>query len=125
MIKFQFGFKKSKLFELDSPKIIVFSFIAIIFIGTVLLLLPIASRDGNSAGLFTALFTSTSATCVTGMLVVDTYQQWSLFGQIVILSLFQIGALGFVTFATFFSVLIKEKSKLERNGTGTRILKSF
>lgn len=113
MIKFQFGFKKSKLFELDSPKIIVFSFIAIIFIGTVLLLLPIASRDGNSAGLFTALFTSTSATCVTGMLVVDTYQQWSLFGQIVILSLFQIGALGFVTFATFFSVLIKRKVSLK------------
>ncbi|WP_265446997.1 TrkH family potassium uptake protein [Acetivibrio straminisolvens] len=101
------------MFELDSPKIIVFSFVAIILIGTVLLALPIASRDGNSAGLFTALFTSTSATCVTGMLVVDTYQQWSLFGQLVILLLFQIGALGFVTFATFFSVLIKRKVSLK------------
>ncbi|HOM02562.1 MAG TPA: potassium transporter TrkG, partial [Acetivibrio sp.] len=113
MIKFQFGSKRIKIFELDSPKIIVFSFIAIILIGTMLLVLPIASRDGNSVGLFTALFTATSATCVTGMLVVDTYRQWSLFGQIVILLLVQVGALGFVTFATFFSVLIKRKVSLK------------
>lgn len=113
MIKFQFGFRKSKMFELNSPKIIVFSFLAVILIGTLLLSLPIASRDGNSVGLFTALFTSTSATCVTGLLIVDTYQQWSLFGQIVILLLFQVGALGFVTFATFFSSLFKRKVSLK------------
>lgn len=125
MIKFQFGFKKNKIFALPPAKIIVFSFMAIIFVGTALLVLPIASRDGNSAGLLTALFTSTSATCVTGLVVADTYQQWSLFGQIIILSLIQVGALGLVTFATFFSVLLRRKVSLKEMVLAQESLSNF
>lgn len=113
MIKFQFGIKNNKMFELEPTKIIVFSFIAVIFWGTLLLTLPIASKSGQSAGFLTALFTSTSSTCVTGLVVEDTFTQWSLFGQIVILLLIQTGALGFVTLATFFSILLGRKVGLK------------
>lgn len=110
MVKFNFNFKNRKIFALDPTKIIVFSFIAIILLGTLLLTLPIsAANPESSTDFLTALFTATSATCVTGLVVVDTLTNWSLFGQLVILSLIQIGALGFVTFATFFSILLGKK----------------
>ncbi len=114
MVKFQFSIKKNKFLALEPTKIIIFSFIGVIFWGTMLLSLPIASATpGKSADFLTALFTATSATCVTGLVVVDTLSNWSLFGQIVILSLIQIGALGFVTFATFFSILLGRKVGLK------------
>ncbi len=102
--------KRRRLLKSTSPtRIIVSSFALIIFTGACLLSLPIASNDGNSIGFLNALFTATSATCVTGLVIADTLTQWTLFGQIIILLLIQIGGLGIVTFATFFSVLLGRK----------------
>ena len=102
--------KRRRLLKSTSPtRIIVSSFALIIFTGACLLSLPIASNDGNSIGFLNAFFTATSATCVTGLVIADTLTQWTLFGQIVILLLIQIGGLGIVTFATFFSVLLGRK----------------
>lgn len=102
--------------RLSKVQTIALGFFLIIVIGTILLMLPIASRDGHSAGFLSALFTSTSSTCVTGLVVVDTYTNWTLFGQVVILSLIQIGGLGFITIGMFFSIFLKRKIGLkERN----------
>lgn len=99
----------TKKLKLSYPKMIALGFLTIITIGTILLLLPISTRSGESAGLITALFTATSATCVTGLVVVDTYLYWSVFGQIVIMTLIQIGGLGFMTVITMFSFFLKRK----------------
>ncbi|MBP3521931.1 MAG: potassium uptake protein, TrkH family [Oscillospiraceae bacterium] len=74
-----------------------------ILVGALLLTLPFASRSGESVGFFTALFTATSATCVTGLVVADTFLTWSPFGQGVILLLIQLGGLGFMTVITLIS----------------------
>ena len=87
-------------------------YISIIIIGTILLMLPIASKSGESAGFVTALFTAVSTSCVTGLVVVDTATNWTLFGQIVIITLIQIGGLGFMTIATMFSIFLKRKMGL-------------
>ena len=91
------------------PKIVAFGFFILIAAGTILLLLPISSRQEGSTGLTDALFTATSASCVTGLVVADTYTHWTLFGQIVIICLIQIGGLGFLTILTMFSMLFPEK----------------
>ena len=90
-------------------QIIALGFLSIIIIGTLLLMLPFASKDGHSAGLVNALFTATSATCVTGLVVFDTFAHWTVFGQVVILILIQVGGLGFVTLGMFLSLLLKRK----------------
>lgn len=114
MIKFRFNLKNKRFFQLDPTKVIVLSFIVVIFFGATLLTLPIASNPhAGKVNFLTTLFTATSATCVTGLVLVDTATQWSFFGQIVILILIQIGALGFVTFATFFSILLGKKVGLK------------
>lgn len=87
-------------------RIIVCSFAIVILIGAFLLMLPISSRNGTVTPFLHALFTATSATCVTGLVVYDTYTQFSTFGQWVILLLIQIGGLGLVTLTTFFNVAI-------------------
>lgn len=79
-------------------------------------MLPAASRDGQGTGFVEALFTATSATCVTGLVVVDTYQHWSVFGQVVILTMIQIGGLGFMTIGTLFSILLGRKIGLKERG---------
>ncbi|MBP0979242.1 MAG: hypothetical protein J6C55_01165 [Oscillospiraceae bacterium] len=86
-------------------RIIVYSFLLIILLGGLLLSLPISSRDGVSSGLFNSLFTSASATCVTGLVIFDTYTKWTLFGQLVILTLIQIGGIGVITISIFLYVL--------------------
>ena len=86
--------------SLNATRIVAASFAVIILVGALLLTLPIASRDGQSAGFFTALFTATSSTCVTGLILVDTWIQWSLFGQVVIILMIQLGGLGFMTVIT-------------------------
>lgn len=107
--------KKIKL-GMPTTRILAIGFALIILLGSVLLTLPIASRDGSTAYL-DALFTATSATCVTGLVVYDTYQNWTLFGQIVILMLIQIGGLGFMTIGVYISVLLKKKIGIkEREG---------
>lgn len=102
--------------RLTQTQLIVFSFLCIILIGSALLCLPISARSGNFTPFTDALFTATSATCVTGLIVADTYTNWSLFGQIVILCMIQIGGLGFMTMVSMFSVFTKKRIGLtERN----------
>lgn len=93
----------------NSTRLVALSFGVIILLGTMLLLLPIASADGKSCGLLPALFTATSATCVTGLILVDTLTGWSLFGQIVILLMIQLGGLGFMTIISLFLLTFKRK----------------
>ena len=95
--------------DLNATRIVAGSFAVIILLGTVLLNLPEASRSGQSPGLLTCLFTSTSSTCVTGLVLVDTATQWSMFGQAVILGLIQLGGLGFISIMTLFSMLLRRK----------------
>lgn len=91
------------------PQVLVIGFAIIIFIGAFLLTLPIASTDGNSLPFIDALFTATSATCVTGLVVVDTGTHFTTFGQIVIIFLIQIGGLGFMSMATLIAFVLKKK----------------
>lgn len=101
--------KHKRIRNISPTRLIVFSFAALIFIGACLLHLPIASNNSQSIGFLDALFTATSATCVTGLVIADTLTQWTLFGQLVILFLIQLGGLGLVTLATFFTVLLRRK----------------
>ena len=80
--------------------VLILGFAALITIGTILLLLPISRAPGMDADLVVALFTATSAVCVTGLVVVDTVSHWSPFGQAVILGLVQVGGFGFMTGST-------------------------
>ncbi len=108
--------KKKWHSKLTATRTIAVGFLGIILAGTVLLMLPIASADGKPAGLLTALFTATSATCVTGLVVVDTYSGWSVFGKAVLLALIQIGGLGFMTVGVFVAVLMKKNIGLKERG---------
>ena len=90
-------------------RLIAIGFAVLILLGTILLSLPIAAKSGQGMGLVDALFTATSATCVTGLVVADTYTNWTLFGQIVIITLIQIGGLGFITIGVYIAVLLKKK----------------
>ncbi|MEK5239522.1 TrkH family potassium uptake protein [Paenibacillus sp. FSL L8-0470] len=101
-----------RFLKLSPPQILVLGFAAVILIGTLLLMLPISSASGHSLRFIDALFTATSATCVTGLVVVDTGTYFSVFGQITILVLIQIGGLGFMTMATLFALLLKRKISL-------------
>ena len=93
----------------STTKLLTLGFAVIVMMGTLLLELPIATRDGSRLDFLDALFTATSATCVTGLVVFDTYTKFSLFGQVVILLLIQIGGLGFITVALFFSLVIHRR----------------
>ena len=97
----------------NASRTIAICFAAIIILGTVLLLLPFSSRDGSSCGVVTALFTSTSATCVTGLILRDTWTQWSGFGQTVILCLIEIGGLGFMTAASLLIFGLRKKVNMD------------
>lgn len=100
-------------FKNSSTRLITFSFIALIIVGTILLMLPISASNNQSCGLLVSLFTATSATCVTGLVIVDTGTYWSVFGQIVILLLMQIGGLGIITLASFFVLITGSKFGLK------------
>lgn len=91
--------------KLGPSRLIALSFVILILTGTFLLCLPVSARDGNFTSPLDALFTATSATCVTGLIVADTFTKWSLFGQIVILILIQIGGIGLMSFISMFSYL--------------------
>lgn len=94
-------------------EILALGFAIVILVGTFLLLLPISS---NHTDFLDALFTATSATCVTGLVVYDTATHWTLFGQIVILILIQIGGLGFITIGVFLATYLKKKISLRQRG---------
>ena len=98
--------QKGKASFQHAESILTLGFLALILLGTVLLALPIAAKSGQSIGLFDSLFTSTSAVCVTGLVVVDTGTTFSLFGQIVLIVLIQVGGLGFMVFATMLMVML-------------------
>lgn len=99
---------------MSATKIIAIVFAAIILTGAMLLTLPISSRSGISCGFRPALFTATSATCVTGLVLYDTWSQWSGFGQLVIISLIQIGGLGFMSAATLFVFFLRRRIGLKQ-----------
>lgn len=98
--------------RLTYTQIIAIGTFLFIIIGGILLSLPISSRDGTYTPFINSLFTAGSAFCITGLIVYDTYAHWSLFGQLVILTLIQIGGLGFMTFITLFSMFLRRKISL-------------
>ncbi|MEF9991240.1 MAG: potassium transporter TrkG, partial [Peptostreptococcaceae bacterium] len=104
---------KKPINKLNPPQIMVIGFATVILIGAILLTLPIATNDGISTPFVDALFTSTSAVCVTGLVVVDTATHWNLFGQIVIIMLIQVGGLGFMTVTTLFALITKKRINLK------------
>ncbi len=107
--------KKLKFkYRLSYTQLIAMSFLAVILVGALLLCLPIASRTGTPTSFTDSLFTAVSATCVTGLVVVDTYTHWSLFGQLVLLVLIQIGGLGFMTVLGFVSMVMKKRISLHQ-----------
>lgn len=99
--------------RISQRQFIAYGFFCIIILGTFLLKLPISSRDGQSENLLNCLFTATSASCVTGLVVTDTWTQWSLFGQLVILTMIQIGGLGFITVGVYIAVVLRRKIGLK------------
>ena len=99
---------------MSATKLIAVIFAVIILCGTGLLMLPQASRDGRSCSFLNALFTATSATCVTGLTPFDTYTQWSTFGQWVLLGLIEIGGLGFMSAATLVIFILRKKIGLKQ-----------
>lgn len=108
---------KNKKVSLSTTQIILLSFLVVILLGSFLLVLPISSATGESVAYIDALFTATTATCVTGLVTLPTVSTWSLFGQIVILLLIQIGGLGIVTIMSGLMILLHRKM-----GIGDRLL---
>ena len=103
--------------RLSSFKLIVLGFAAVIFVGALLLMLPVSSVSGTQTPFHEALFTSVSAVCVTGLVVQDTGSYWSSFGQTVILLLIQTGGLGVITVAVSFAILSGRKISLMQRST--------
>ena len=100
--------------QLSATRVIALVFAGIILLGALLLSLPVASRSGESCGFLDALFTATSATCVTGLTRFDTWTQFNGFGQVVIICLIQIGGLGFMSIATMVVFLLRRKVGLKQ-----------
>jgi trk system potassium uptake protein TrkH len=103
-----------RLRQLRPAQLIILTFLLIIAVGAVLLMLPIASQSREGCGALTALFTATSAVCVTGLVVVPTAVQWSAFGKVVILCLIQIGGLGFMTLISIVFFLLHRRISLKQ-----------
>ena len=108
--------KKQRL-SISTTHIILLSFLMVILIGSVLLALPISSADGKATPFLDALFTATTSTCVTGLVVTPTVSSWSVFGQVIILILIQIGGLGVITIMSGLMILLHKKM-----GIGDRLL---
>lgn len=109
--------KSVKKFLSPSSRVIIFGFLGVIIIGTLLLMLPISTASGHMASFSEALFTSTSAVCVTGLVVKDTATYWSLFGQVVILTLIQIGGMGVVMIVVTVTKISGKKIGLMQRST--------
>lgn len=103
--------------KLTSFQIIIFGFLGVILLGTFLLMLPVSSRSGHMTPFMDALFTSTSAVCVTGLVVHDTATYWSSFGQFIIIVLIQIGGMGVITVAASFALISGRKISLMQRST--------
>ncbi len=98
-----------KNFKLTYTQVIAMGFLAIILFGAFLLSMPFSSRSGAATPFINSLFAATTSTCVTGLVVYDTYTHWSIAGQIIILSLIQIGGIGFMSVATFLAIVLKRR----------------
>ena len=105
-------YKEGRL-RISPAKIVPVSFLLAILFGTFLLMLPISSATGEGHDLITALFTATTSTCVTGLVVVDTYAAWSVFGKIVILILIQLGGLGIISFTSMMMIVLRKRFSIE------------
>ena len=106
-----------KFLRLTTTQIIMLSFLGMILLGSFLLSLPVSAADGVSVPYLDALFTATTATCVTGLVTLPTFSTWSVFGQVIILLLIQIGGLGVITIISAFMILLQK-----RMGIGDRLL---
>lgn len=116
MERFRFNDERHGLLQKGSftpTQILALGFIGLIILGALILTLPYATTDGQGTSWINALFTATSAVCVTGLVVVDTGTYYSTFGQLVILTLIEIGGLGFMTFATLFAIIMGRKITLK------------
>lgn len=102
---------KNKI-KLNGVQILALGFLGLILIGGILLSLPIASKSGEATNFLDAVFTSTSAVCVTGLVTLNTSAHWSVFGQTVIITLIEIGGLGFMSFAVLFAMILGKKITL-------------
>ena len=108
---------RKKKFKFSTTQIILLSFLIAIVLGSILLALPISSANGKGVHYLDALFTATTSTCVTGLVTLPTASTWSVFGQIVILILIQVGGLGIITIMSGLMLLINKKM-----GIGDRLL---
>ncbi len=102
--------------HLSQTQFIAYGFLGIILIGTLILMLPWSNRSGQSLGFVNCLLTATSATCVTGLVAADTWSQWTLLGQLAIITMIQIGGLGFITIGVFLSILLRRRIGLKQRG---------
>lgn len=100
---------KNKNLSMSTTQIILFSFLVTIFVGSILLSLPICSATGKGVSYLDALFTATTSTCVTGLVTLPTVTSWSIFGQIIILVLIQIGGLGIITIMSGLMLMLNKK----------------
>lgn len=105
-----------KFKNLSGMQLIAVGFFLLILAGTLLLMLPFSSRTGEWTSPVVALFTATSASCVTGLILVDTYTHWSFFGQLVLLLLIQIGGLGFISIGSAVAIILRRKISLKQRG---------
>lgn len=105
--------RKIKRYGVNKTRTIALNFMAIILIGACLLTLPVSSKDGQWTDFMTALFTATSASCVTGLVLVDTYNHWSVFGQILILVMIQIGGLGTIAMRILLATFLRRNITLK------------
>lgn len=101
--------RNGKKIRLKETQLLILGYLLVILVGSFLLCLPAASRDGEWTNYADALFTATSSTCVTGLVTVDTFLKWTGFGQVVILILIQIGGLGFMTVITTTLMVLGRK----------------
>ncbi len=104
---------KAKKHSVSNTQLIALSFLCIILLGAFLLCLPIASKSGEWTSFLDACFTATSATCVTGLIVFDTFTHWTIFGQIVIITMIQIGGLGLMTLVASLALFMKRRINLQ------------
>lgn len=103
--------------KLNSFQIIILGFAGVIFLGTLLLMLPVSSKSGVATSFINSLFTATSAVCVTGLVIKDTATYWSYFGQTIIILLIQLGGLGIISVAAFLTMLSGRKISLMQRST--------
>lgn len=107
---------KQRFYAASFTRVVAAGYFILLLIGTFLLMLPVSSKTGEWTSFPDALTTATSSSCVTGLIVFDTFSHWSLFGQIVLLCLIQVGGLGYMTLITLFSLLIGRKISLHERG---------